>query len=405
MAKSIKIGSGIDSIPTSTIPDDPTQFTSWFKNVYLKRWAANADVRNATPGTGVQISGTLNTPGFVGFQEISGNSVLGNATGVEGDVQAITAGADGEALQRLSGALVFAPISVISADSVTGAGTAASPLKLVNDLAAPAISQYYGTDVSGVLGYHTISTSTPALPGTIPDLLAWWESDNILGSANYPVRQLQERTPWVGGVFGYSVATSATNSPKIDSVLQNGLPMVKWQAAVVTGIYSLGTEPNTIVSTSPSAGLSFANGCTIFVVARGGATTLSQAILGCNTNAGVAIYITNAGVAKFQMVSSGVGAIAVSTTTWTTGVAFQANVTYNPTTGAWAVRQGRTAAGSGTGTTAVGSNSFTDRISQDQSFNSYLNLASLGAIICYDRVLTSTEITNVENYLFAKWGV
>jgi len=29
----------------------------------------------------------------------------------------------------------------------------------------------------------------------------------------------------------------------------------------------------------------------------------------------------------------------------------------------------------------------------------------LAAVIVYNRVLTTTEITNVENYLNAKWGV
>lgn len=150
---------GIDGLPTSQIPTDPSDFIDWFKNSFIPRWAANADIRNATPGTGVQISGTSDTPGFVGFEAIAGTSVLGNASGATGDVQAITAGADGEALQRIAGSLVFAPISIATADSITGDGTSGSPIELVHDSAAPGVSQYYGTDVGGLKGFFALPSA------------------------------------------------------------------------------------------------------------------------------------------------------------------------------------------------------------------------------------------------------
>ena len=61
----IKVPSGIDGIPASTIPDDPTAFVHWFRSVFIKRWLANADVRNAIPGTGISITGALSTPATV----------------------------------------------------------------------------------------------------------------------------------------------------------------------------------------------------------------------------------------------------------------------------------------------------------------------------------------------------
>lgn len=162
----LPIKPGIDGLPTSSIPTDPADFVDWFKNSFIPRWAANADIRNAIPGTGVQISGTSDTPGFVGFEAIAGTSVLGNPSGATGDVQAITAGADGEALQRIGGALVFAPVSVVSADSIQGDGSAASPLELVHDAVAPGNSRYYGTDVSGAKGFFAL----PAGGATITTL-------------------------------------------------------------------------------------------------------------------------------------------------------------------------------------------------------------------------------------------
>ena len=128
---------GIDGLPTSQIPTDPADFIDWFKNSFIPRWAANADIRNATPGTGVQIGGTSDTPGFVGFEAIAGNSVLGNPTGAVGDVQAITAASDGQFLQRAGGALIFGPVAVVAAGSITGVGSPLSPLKLINDALSP----------------------------------------------------------------------------------------------------------------------------------------------------------------------------------------------------------------------------------------------------------------------------
>ncbi|MGO9039322.1 MAG: hypothetical protein ACLQKH_15170 [Steroidobacteraceae bacterium] len=61
----LKIPAGIDGIPTSTIPDDPKQFVGWFKSVGIKRWLANADVRNAVQGTGVYITGSVGTPATI----------------------------------------------------------------------------------------------------------------------------------------------------------------------------------------------------------------------------------------------------------------------------------------------------------------------------------------------------
>lgn len=171
-------------MPTSLIPTDPSAFVDWFKNSFLPRWAANADIRNATPGTGVQIGGTSDTPGFVGFEKIAGNSVLGNPTGASGDVQPITAGADGESLQRINGSLVFAPVSVATADSVTGTGSALTPVQLVNDTLAPGNSEYYGTNVSGTKGFFALPASAGSSITTLTQAGGISQTYNVPGNAN-----------------------------------------------------------------------------------------------------------------------------------------------------------------------------------------------------------------------------
>lgn len=153
----LPVKQGIDGIPTATIPTDPAAFIDWFKNSFLPRWAANADIRNAT-GVRIAITGNPSTNATLSLGNIPGTSVLGNPTGSTAQASDIAASADGQYLQRVSGVLEFAPLSIAVADSITGAGTAASPLKLLNDAASPALSSYYGTDAFSALGYHALPT-------------------------------------------------------------------------------------------------------------------------------------------------------------------------------------------------------------------------------------------------------
>src|ERR1700735_4566837 len=58
MAKTIPVSSGIDGIPVHTIPEDPREFTNWFKSNFIPRWLGPADVRNAVEGSGITITST-----------------------------------------------------------------------------------------------------------------------------------------------------------------------------------------------------------------------------------------------------------------------------------------------------------------------------------------------------------
>ena len=48
---------------------------------------------------------------------------------------------------------------IYTSDSVTGIGTIDNPIKLVNDVDAPAANSYYGTNNEGTKGYHLLSDS------------------------------------------------------------------------------------------------------------------------------------------------------------------------------------------------------------------------------------------------------
>lgn len=208
---------GIDGLPTSLIPTDPAAFVDWFKNSFLPRWAANADARNALPTSpSVVITGTLDTPAGIGIGANSitnaelvkraALSVMGNPTGVLANVQDIVAGADGQSLQRVAGALVFAPSvpTITTADSITGLGTVVSPLELVGDVASPGATQYYGTDGTATRGWFPVGSSSIT---TLTQ--AGGTSQNFAGVPNAKVYEV---IVIAGGGGGGSGATEAAGT-------------------------------------------------------------------------------------------------------------------------------------------------------------------------------------------------
>lgn len=237
----------------------------------------------------------------------------------------------------------------------------------------------------GVAGTGT----TIAVPGTIADLTYWWSSSAILASAGKVISRLQESTPWIGGIFATNSATTTT----VDSAQLNGLNVLKWPPAA-GGSYNV--TPSTLTSAA-----------TFFVVIKPTSTVAAggQAIIGGAANA-LAFYLNTAsGGSVFALVKTTVSVIGTSSTSWTTGTWVQVNATYTAATGAFAFRQARAAAGSGTGTTLAGTGALQFLGADAATGTSILNSASLAELIIYNRVLIAAEITSVENYLNTKWGV
>jgi hypothetical protein len=231
-----------------------------------------------------------------------------------------------------------------------------------------------------------------AAPGLIPDLAFWFESDDINMANGASITRLRDRTPWIGGVVATqpdgsgicTVATAALNS-------LNGLA---WP----------GTSPRAYTMTNywqicPAA-------ATIFGVIKMATSTGTQALIG-GASGGLAVYMVGtSGTAKIALTKTAVAVLAPATNAWTVGTPFQFNATYTASTGAYAYRQARTANGSGTTSTGAGGLAAATVFGADfNPTSSPLNGATVFATIVYNRVLTSTEITNVENYLLAKWGV
>lgn len=309
------------------------------------------------------------------------------------------------------------------ADSITGDGSVATPLQLDGDSATPGNTKLYGTNGSGVKGWYaqpaggslsvtdgthtvagttsltfagaTVSGTTPnatvtisgggsvALPGTIPDLVAWFAFDNINSAAGKVQTGLFDKTPWRTG----AAASLASSTAVISATQLNSLNTVTFPSG------------NTFPLV-PS--FSMAGGGTYFVVIKGAVNTGNQAIIGGSANC-LSLYLQTSGAANhIGLVNGSTAILTASTASWVVGTWFQANVTYNSATGAFAYRQARAAANSGTTST------FTITpctFFANDGGTSSLSGASMAEFIAYNRILSGTEITNVENYLFAKWGV
>lgn len=225
------------------------------------------------------------------------------------------------------------------------------------------------------------SVVTP-LPGTINDLVYWLRSDLFLGTNGTSVPMLGNSTPWILGLLAANSAGAVT----VDSTQLNSHNALKWPGSTA-GRYSLAT-PLTL------------NTVSVFIVFKPAAAS-NQTLLGA-ASGGFEVDI-NSGTGNMNITKSVTAVIGATTATLTAGTWYQANITYADSTGAFAFRVARTAAGSGTNvqtitatTSAMGFNVATGGADSN---------SAIAEMIVYNRVLSGTEISNIEAYLLAKWGV
>jgi hypothetical protein len=271
-----------------------------------------------------------------------------------------------------------------------GAGGSITVTDGTNTVAGATSVGFVGATVSGTAPNAVVTITGggggTALPGTIPDLQLWWESDDILGAVGSPVYRLRERTPWITGI----AASQASSVVVIDGTPLNGLPVLAFPGTSSFGFFTLET------------GLQFPNGATYFVVAKGVVGGGTHALIAGATGS-LALYLQGAGSGALQLVNDGIALIGACATPWTPGAFFQANATYDPITGDFSFRQGSTAVNSGTGASTVGTANPTNTLGND-TFGSFLK-GSAALIIIFARILTLPEIVAMEAYILAKWGV
>lgn len=274
------IPKGVDGLPPPVLPATYALFRKWYPD-YTKRILANGDVRNTTPGFGISVTGTPVKPATLsvgspitdlfdqpyilapgtGSSELTqyrlldvqlgvikladtgplgkvsieivtngiGNtqlrqgaalSVVGNSTGFPANLSDIAASDDGQTLQRLAGALGFAPLALgsiaqIANDTVLGnvSGGVAVPVALTQAQLATLVGVAVGanptakvglTAVDGTAATFMTSDSSPELNVTISP--TWTGEHNFNPTSGQAITVLA-----VDNQYGIAVTGSATS--------------------------------------------------------------------------------------------------------------------------------------------------------------------------------------------------
>lgn len=299
------------------------------------------------------------------------------------DYQNTTFGKEGEAFGRqqidtvpggaflIQSAIQARTTAAITSITITipaGAFTAGSTVKL------------FGIGVSQASGLN--------VPQTTPDLVYLWDvaANNLKASSGYTMMSMKNSCPWNSDFTFYP--TTAGQGITVDAATLNGYPVVSSSGA--------STARYTVNLTSAY----IAHNTTVFALVKMSAFTNAPALFSGNTNA-LEFRFDSTGhpqLLKSFVAAAGTSTTALATSTWT-----QCNATYNDSTGAYAFRVAKAAAGSGTnvqGITAPISSLLYNAASGGEDFS-----GSLAFLAIYNRVLTAGEITAIEGYITNTYGV
>ncbi len=237
--------------------------------------------------------------------------------------------------------------------------------------------------------------SSPPVPATIPSLLLWYKMDVLDAPTSAALNFLGNFAPNYVGMGGVVAVTGG----KVSATQLNSLNVLTLVGAEDYDLMLVqaGTQRGPIPHKS-----------TVFVVANPSSLTSGSGfgndIISGSANSALEVRVDTAG--KLNLVQQGVVVIGTSTSAVATvGSWSQFNYTYDDSTGAFSFRSAQAANGSGTNVKAI-SQPWTALLWFGSGGGVLLDwLGSIAEIIIYNRVLTGTEITNVEAYLHTKWGV
>lgn len=246
---------------------------------------------------------------------------------------------------------------------------------------------------AGAAGSGGSGSSLPVVPAAVPNLVYWFATDKLTEASGSTVGILPSANPQRCPTFAAQLLMptgSVAIGPTIDTALVNGLPVLAFPGTA-NGDFNISV-----------LGASFADAMTFFAVLNPLATVAGDIMSG--QQHAMDIQITTG--AKLTITESNVAVEATSSSGMTANAYQQICIQWLNSTKAYLFRIGRAAAGSGTGSAAFTS---TTIVSSALFYNGQVNSNFFGGkfaeMLVYNRVLTGPEITAVEAYLLAKWGV
>ena len=271
--------------------------------------------------------------------------------------------------------------------TVKAAGTAIdSQLKSINfntNLTAT-------TDGNGNISVNASGGGGGSTPVTLttPDLIYCWDSAamGLKASSGYTLASMSNICPWNTG-YSYLPKGSALGA-QIGSSTLSGYPVITSAASTNSRyVANSGVAP-------------YLHKATLFAVVNLSDFSNSPDIV-CGSNGSLEFRIGSGGTVTFNKTYT--TNIGNSSGTFATNTWVQINATYDDSTGNFAFRIAKTAAGSGTNAqsiTAPSNTLFYNDPSNGGDFN-----GSIAFLAFYSRVLSPTEITDIENYLTSTFGV
>lgn len=188
-------------------------------------------------------------------------------------------------------------------------------------------------------------------------------------------------------LYGSKNATAVSTGATYNTNQINTLPDMSWPGTSA-GKYTIPT-------------LNIQTAFTIFAVIKNTDNTAKSTFL-CGPNSSIAFWANSAMPNTIGLDKTQVVAIGNSSASLTSGAWSQVNAAYTASTGAYAFRIARAAAGSGTNVQTI---SQSETVFGYNTNNSEYNRLPIAFFAVYNRVLTSTEITSVEAWIFNKFAV
>ena len=227
-----------------------------------------------------------------------------------------------------------------------------------------------------------------SVPLTTPDLIYCWDSASISlkASSGYPLMSMTNACPW-NKDFTFYPATAGAGAT-VDPTTLAGYP-VALGPGNTNGRYTANL-PSSFTMTK----------ATVFAVVNP-ASFSGTADLVCGNSGSLEVRFDASG--HIQLLKTFVIGIGTATTAISTGAWSQVNATYDDSTGAYAFRVGKSAAGSGSNAqtiTAPWSSLFYNPPGGSGDYS-----GKLAFLAVYNRVLSASEISAIEAYLTSTYGV